>query len=308
MLPDLKQLAYWLAVVEEGSLTRAAKRLSISQPWLSQQIRALERDLGGDLLERLPHGVQPTPAGRALLPEARAVVAAAEHARQTVREALGLEGGTLEVGALVSHLTGPLLASIEQWHDRHRAVPMEIHCFKGRLLLQEGVARGLTDLGIAPRPARWDGPIVVLGWDEIVAVLPADDPLLRARDLIRLDELADRPFVLYERDFGPAESVLVACGNAGFQPRGVVSTPGVEAAARLAAAGLGVALVPAWNVPPELKPSTRRLTPPIGAELTAFTRTSWSPAATAYLAILREQPWPAKPADAVELNPRLIEH
>ena len=68
----LRQITYLLAVVEEGSFTRAAERLSVAQPSLSQQVRALERELGGPLLERMPNGVQLTAAGRAFLPEALA--------------------------------------------------------------------------------------------------------------------------------------------------------------------------------------------------------------------------------------------
>src|SRR5947208_15552971 len=105
---DIRRLASFLAVVEEGSFTRGARRLGISQPSLSQQIRLLENDLGGPLLERLPRGVRPTAAGRALLPEAQAAVRAADRAETAARMALGLEGGELEVSTLLSMAVGIL--------------------------------------------------------------------------------------------------------------------------------------------------------------------------------------------------------
>src|SRR5690242_18048180 len=95
-----RQLEYLVAVVDDGSLGRAAQRLYVSQPTLSQQIRALEAEIGGPLLERLPRGVRPTAAGEALLPPARAALAATERARRSARMVLGLEAGELEIATV----------------------------------------------------------------------------------------------------------------------------------------------------------------------------------------------------------------
>src|SRR5258705_4246985 len=96
---NLRQLDYLLAIADEGSFTRAAEQLLIAQPSLSQQIKSLERELGGSLLERLPKGVRLTAAGKAFLPEARAAVAHADRARRNARGALGLEAGGLASAA-----------------------------------------------------------------------------------------------------------------------------------------------------------------------------------------------------------------
>ena len=87
---NLRQLQYWVAVVDTASFTKTAQQLHVSQPGLSQQIQALEAELGGRLIERLPHGIRLTPAGRAFLPEARATVLAAERAQRAARGALDL--------------------------------------------------------------------------------------------------------------------------------------------------------------------------------------------------------------------------
>src|SRR5204862_6819394 len=99
---NFRQLACFVAVVDEGSFTRAARAIGIAQPSLSQHIRALEEELDGRLLEQLPRGVARTPAGRTLLPEARAAVRAVERARRGARAALALEAGELAIAAVPS--------------------------------------------------------------------------------------------------------------------------------------------------------------------------------------------------------------
>src|SRR6476659_8891943 len=116
---NLRRLSSFLTLVEEGSFTRAARRLGIAQPSLSQQIRTLEAEVGGPLLERLPRGVRLTPAGRALLPEAQAAVRAAERAGAAARMALGLEAGELEVATLLSMAVGILPHAMGQWLQLH---------------------------------------------------------------------------------------------------------------------------------------------------------------------------------------------
>src|SRR5919201_4499343 len=115
---NLRQLASFLAVVEEGSFTRAARRLGIAQPSLSQQIRALESELGGPLIERLPRRIRLTAAGRALLPDAQAAVRASDRATSAARMALGLEAGELGGATLLSMASGILPQAIRRWHGR----------------------------------------------------------------------------------------------------------------------------------------------------------------------------------------------
>jgi len=102
MAISLRQLEYFITVVDEGSFTGAAELLGVSQPGLSHQILALERELGGPLLERLPRKVRLTPAGRTALPHARASLAHAQRASSAARRTLGVEAGELHVGTLYS--------------------------------------------------------------------------------------------------------------------------------------------------------------------------------------------------------------
>ena len=111
----LRQLTYFLAVVEEASITRAAQRLHVAQPSLSQQLRELERALGGALIERLPRSIRLTSLGRQFEPHARAVVLAAERAEKVAAAALGGDAGDLEIATVRSIAFGILPASIMRW-------------------------------------------------------------------------------------------------------------------------------------------------------------------------------------------------
>src|SRR3977135_696500 len=124
---NVRQLACFVAVVEEGSFTRAARRIGITQPSLSQHIRALEQELDGAVLERLPRGVALTPAGRSPLPAARVAVRAVERGRQGARAALALESGELEVATVLSMAVGLLPRYIRVWHERYPDVGIRLH-------------------------------------------------------------------------------------------------------------------------------------------------------------------------------------
>src|SRR5260370_27584311 len=115
MAISLRQLESFVTVVDEGSFTRAADLLHVSQPGLSHQVQALERELGGPLLERLPRKVRLTPAGRTALPHARASLAHAQRASSSARRASGVAARELHVGALYSISTGGLPRALRTW-------------------------------------------------------------------------------------------------------------------------------------------------------------------------------------------------
>lgn len=241
---NLRQLAYWLAVVDEGSFTRAAQRMHVAQPSLSQQIRALEAELGGPLIERLPRSIRLTSAGKAFLPEARAAVLSAERAARAARAALKLETGELEIATVRSIAAGILPPTIRLWRERYPSVPIRLREYGHRDLLVESTRSGFGDIAIGPRPPDWGGPISPLGYEEFVLVLPASDPIAERGSPVALEELADREWVLYHPDHGLAGVHEEICVTAGFLPRGAVRTSQAEAAVRMAAAGLGIAVVP----------------------------------------------------------------
>jgi DNA-binding transcriptional LysR family regulator len=298
---NLRQLACFVAVVDEGSFTRAARAIGIAQPSLSQHIRALEEELSGRLVERLPRGISLTPAGRALLPEARAAVRAVERGRRGARAAFALEAGELEIATVLSMAVGLLPRYIRVWHERYPDVGIRLHEFRHRSLLEDAVEQGVADFAIGPLPVRrWEGPLEPVGWEEFVIVVPPGDPLAGRRS-IRLEQLADREWVLYHQDHGLAGILEETCRRAGFSPRGSVRTSQAEGAARLASAGLGPALVPDNIVLPGIEGSVLRVVPRMIRDVAAYARTEWSPTAAAFVELLGSESRP-RPRGAVAIR------
>ena len=299
-MTTIRQMSYWLAVVDEGSFTRAAARMHISQPSLSQQVRALEEELGGDLLERLPRSVRLTPAGKAFLPHARTAINSTERAVRAAREALQLQTGELEISTVRSIAVGLLPTLVSAWRERFPGTFVRLHEFTHRKLSEDSVRDGVSDLGIGPPPPGWSGPVCRLGWEEFKIVLPAGDPL-GGRDRVKLDALSEREWVMFDAENGLHDLVVQACAVSStvpFKPRHAVLTSQVEAAARLAAAGVGPALVPENTIPDGLTGSVLRVDPPLGRELTAFARAAWTPLAQAFVDLMRSAAWPEPPLDA----------
>jgi len=295
-------MAYWLAVVDEGSFTRAANRMSVSQPSLSQQVKALESELGGELLERLPRSVRLTAAGRAFLPHARVSVESAERAMTSARSALQLDSGELAISTVRSIAAGLLPDLIQRWRKRYPGTTIRLHEMTHRTLSEDAVRDGLADIGIGPPPQEWTGLVESLGWEEFVVVLSRDDPLAD-RGSILLSALAQRLWVMFGADNGLSDVVMAACASSAtpFVPQPAVFTSQVEAAARLAAAGVGPALVPRNVVPEGLDGAILQTVPPIGRELTVYSRSKWQASGRAFVSLMQEAEWPDAPSGALAI-------
>ncbi len=292
-MATLRQLEYLVTVVDEGSFTRAAELLHVTQPALSHQIRALERSAGGPLLERLPKNLRLTPTGRAMLPHARAALADAERARCAARQAAGLEAGELQIATLYSISLGVLPPTLKAWRRKYPDVGIRLYEHRHTTELAEAMTTGQADVAIGPSPPAWPHPPQVLGIEEFVVVVAPDDPLAR-RATISLNDLADRAWVHYTPSHGLADLLDQACAQAGFQPRIAVRTEQTAAAPALAAAGLGPALVPANILPTSFDGHVLRVDPPICRTLTAYTRGTPDPVTTAFLEVLATT-WPTIP-------------
>jgi DNA-binding transcriptional LysR family regulator len=298
---NLRQLEYFVVIAEEGSFTRASERLLVAQPSLSQQIGALEAELGGPLLERLPRGVRLTMAGQSFLPEARAAISHASRARRSARMALGLESGELQIATVTSAAAGILPWVLRRWQELHSGVEVSLNEYRHRRLLDEGVRAGDGDMAVGCPPGSGEGPIEPLGWEEFVLVLPDGDPLLRDRS-VSFGDLADRRWVHFAPGHGLAELVDLQCASAGFTPRVAVRTSQVVAAPIFAACGLGPALVPDHIVPDSAKELVRPAKPRLVRPVVAFTRRGWTPVTRAFLDVLHEYPWRQKPPRAKTLS------
>ncbi|ROO88639.1 DNA-binding transcriptional LysR family regulator [Actinocorallia herbida] len=281
-----RQLEYVVAVAEEGSFTEGARAVLVSQPALSHQVKALEQELGRPLFVRGPDGARLTPHGERFLPHARAALAASRAAVAAARDTARLEGGELRVAALHSMAMGLVPPALGAWRLAHPAVRVALTEYAHIDLLTAAMAHGDADIGVGTEPAGWSGPLRVLGEEELMLVLPADDPLLRRPGGVPLELLADRPWVLYAADFGLAPLLAKVFAHAGFVPRAAARVHHTATAVELAAAGLGPALVPADVIGARHAGHSARPAAPILRRLVAFTRDDPAPAARAFADLL----------------------
>ncbi|GAS98156.1 LysR family transcriptional regulator [Mycolicibacterium canariasense] len=241
---ELRQLEYFVAVVEEANFTRAAQRMLVAQPAVSTQVARLERELGQPLLDRSRREVRLTAAGQAVLPFARAALRAVRQARTAVDELAQLVRGVVTIGTVTSHnVDMPQL--LADYHHAHPGVEIMLSTDTSDALI-DGVRAGRLDVAIASVGADEvpDGLAVLPTTEQVIdAVVGVDDPWARRRT-VGLAALADRPLISLPVGGGIRRQFDIACAEAGVSPRVAFEAATPEALADLAARGLGVAIVP----------------------------------------------------------------
>ncbi len=248
---ELRHLRYFIAVAEEGHITRAAEKLGMQQPPLSQRIKSIERELDVQLFHRKARGVELTDAGRVFLDKARAMLAQYEHTFEATRRTARGEQGRLCVGVTP---TGPF----------HPFVPRVIRAFREAfplvsLTLEECLSPELLkrlrneqmDAAFLRTPMAEPEDLVInsLLEEPMVVALPSAHALAQndGDAVLSLKDLAGETFIVYARQHGPGlyDATTAACLKAGFSPRLGQEAPRITSALSLVAAGLGISAVPA---------------------------------------------------------------
>lgn len=244
-LPDLRRLRYFVAVAEELHFGRAARRLNVSQPPLSVQIRTLEREVGVQLLVRTQRRVELTEAGRVLLEEARRLLGQAEAAVSHARGAAQGTIGRLTIGFVSTvdySILPPLVRRFRQKHPGVALKLLELTGDRQQALLQSGE----VDLGLSILPSPMRGltlrPVLC---EPLIAAVPVNHRFAVHRR-IALRVLSSEPFVQFPRELAPGlyDLAIAACRMAGFTPHLAQEAIQMQTIVGLVAAGLGVALVP----------------------------------------------------------------
>lgn len=259
---ELRHLRYFCAVAEAGHMTRAAERIGIAQPALSQQIRNLEEELGVPLFDRVGRGLVLNEAGRLFLEEARGVLLRVEGATSLARQAGLGEAGRLRIGFTASTCFNP--AVTEALRAYRQAWPgVELILEEGRSsVLEAALEHGSLDAAFLRPPLgsseRLD--FVLVATEPMVVALPVGHRLER-RASLALAELRDEAFILYPRANGPglSENVVTACQQVGFTPRVAQHTPQLASTVNLVAASMGIAIVP--DCMRQLRPDSVRYVP-----------------------------------------------
>ena len=287
---ELRQLSYFVAVAEEGQFTRAAARESVAQPAVSAQIRRLEAQLGEPLFHRDQRAVRLTAAGAALLPHARAALAAADRGRDTIASLRGLLQGRLEVG-----VAGPVdhrfAEALGDFHRAHPVVEIALSQRQNEPLL-EAVARGEVDVaivGIGAQPVPSGVRTRVVATEPLVLAVRNGDPLSR-RKTVTLAELRERAMITLVPGSGLRTVLDHACREAGFTPQITAETSDLASLVELAVEGIGVAVLPR-SATDGADVTVLRLTRPRLRRRTAlaWNEAATSPAGRALLALADER-------------------
>jgi LysR family transcriptional regulator, carnitine catabolism transcriptional activator len=242
---DERRLHYFLAVVDEGGVTRAAKRLRVAQPSLSQALRAFEGELGVQLFHRVGRGVRLSSAGEALVGPARQVLRATDEARRAISGVVELRTGTLEIAALATLAVDPMATLIGRFREQHPGVQVRVLEPESADGVRSLVRDGSCELGAAHLPLASDQLVAhTLGEQELLFVLPSEaapegDRPLTPRELARIPLVVSPP--------GTSTRMLLeqALAAVGVTPQIAVETAAREAIVPLVLAGAGASLLPA---------------------------------------------------------------
>ena len=245
---ELQQLRYFVAVADTGKFTAAARELHVAQPSVSKQVRKLEAELGAVLLERRRTGIALTDAGAILLPWARRVLADVDGARSEVAGLASLERGRLSVGATPSLSTVLLPRVLASFHGAHPGVTLSV-VEAGSRDLVERLASGDLDLALVilplPREELFD-TLPLLREELVLAV--SRRHRLATRKAVKVGELRGVPLVMFRDGYDLRSATVAACEQAGFHPTFAVEGAEMDGVLRMAAAGVGVAIVPSMVV------------------------------------------------------------
>jgi len=245
---ELRHIRYFLAVAEEGHFTRAAAKVGIGQPPLSQQIKDLEAEVGAPLFHRVAHGAELTAAGAAFLETVREMPALAERATKAAQRAARGETGSLRVGFTASAAFNAVVPSaIRAFRRAYMQIELILEEANTTRLVTGLLGGSLDVVFLRPGAAGSDGfQLRPLSEEPMMVALPAGHPAAAQKE-VDLKLLKDDPFLLFPRANGPTlyDTVIAACRSAGFEPVLGQTAPQIGSVVNLVAAELGVSIVPA---------------------------------------------------------------
>jgi DNA-binding transcriptional LysR family regulator len=240
---ELRHLRAFVAVAEEQHFGRAARRLYVSQPPLSQQIQRLERALGAQLFDRGSRPIRLTDAGAVLLEEARRTLAQAERAITHTRRTGRGELGRLVVGALPSSFNSLLPLIVRSFRSTSPEVTLELHTMPAAAQAA-ALREGAIDVGFARQPVELQGLTAEALIDEsLIAVVPREHRLAR-RSVVAPRELAGEPVILFPRPEAPEfyDRIVAFMERHSLEPAEGLTAPDLHGQLGLVAAGLGITL------------------------------------------------------------------
>jgi len=248
---QIQQLRYFLAVADVRHFTRASAELGVAQATLSKQVSALEHDLGAPLLRRARGNITLTPAGEALLPLARRILADVDTARRDVQDLTGLRRGRVRIGATPSLLSSLLADALAAFHEDLPGIELSVTQGGSRDLMGD-LATGELDLALIVLPLQEGDPSLEtqpLLSEELMVATSVDRPLPLWHGEVRVGDLRTRPLVMFRKGYELRDATIAAWRRAGLEPRFAIEGGEMDAVLRFVEAGLGIAVVPSVVLP-----------------------------------------------------------
>ncbi|MFC5828361.1 LysR family transcriptional regulator [Nonomuraea insulae] len=243
---ELRLLTYVVTIAEEGSLSGAARRLHLTQPTLSRQLRELERQVGGPLFARTGRGLTPTPAGEALVRRARTVLTEAQAALDDARLAGQGLSGQFTITFAGSGINGPLGAALGRLRRELPRVDLRLRESFSDAEMSDAVLNGQCDLAVQRLPAR-DARLTTRTWwhEPLTLFLPAGHPLAYGGEPAPLSALGQIPLVIWPREVSTRsyDEIIALCHQAGVVPRIGAEGRSSQTLLALVAAGFGAAVL-----------------------------------------------------------------
>jgi len=243
---DIRSMECFVVVAEELHFRRAAERLNLTQPSVSQRIRVLENEIGAELFVRDRRTVALTPAGAAFLAPARSAVESARRAMELARRARSGEAGHLRLGFTVIAFYGVLPQAVQAFRERYHDVEVELFEMNSPSLETALLARTIDVAVLHPPVEHPQLSVRALPDEPLVLALPASHPLA-ALDIVPIAKLEGQPFLIAPRRIGPGifDRVIALFQAHGVTPRVVQEVTPMTTLAGLVAAGVGMGLVTA---------------------------------------------------------------
>lgn len=240
---ELKQLHYFIVLCEELHFTRAAEKLGIAQPSLSQQIQLLEHDIGTPLIDRVGKKNVITEAGKALLHHSYTIFHELSQARAAISDIQGLERGTLKIGALLTVVNYLLPTTIIEFHQTYPNVELSIQGLRTGDIFEK-ILQNELDLGIVALPVEHQELESIPLYDEnLVLVLHRDHPLAK-KSTVTLEILKEYPAILLPNSYYIREMINDSCATFSFQPEPVMEMTTMESIIHMVAHQVGVTILP----------------------------------------------------------------
>jgi len=240
---ELKQLEYFMTLSQELHFTRAAEKLGITQPSLSQQIRLLEHEIGMPLFDRVGKKTMLTEAGRELLHHGYNVFHELSQARAAISELQGLKKGTLKIGALLTAVNYLLPPTVIGFHNSYPNVNLSVLGLRTGDIYN-GLLQNELDLGIVFLPMEHEDLETIPLYKENLALAVAVDHPIAQAAFVTLDILKETPSVLLPNTYFLRQAINEQCRSLAFTPQPVLEMTTMESIITMVGKGIGITILP----------------------------------------------------------------